>query len=58
MKSGNPALKQDTFAGLEIIGERMTLSGTVNKAAILLALVLITAMWTWGDFLRLEIPLQ
>lgn len=56
MKSGNPALKQDTFAGLEIIGERMTLSGTVNKAAILLALVLITAMWTWGRFFEAGNP--
>ena len=50
MKSGNPALKQDTFEGLEVVGARMTLNGTVNKTAILLALVLITAMWTWGKF--------
>jgi uncharacterized YccA/Bax inhibitor family protein len=49
MRSGNPVLKSDTF-DIAADGERMTLGGTVNKTAILLALVLITAIYTWGRF--------
>ena len=49
MRSGNPVLKADTF-DIAAPGERMTLSGTVNKTAILLALVLVTATYTWGRF--------
>jgi uncharacterized YccA/Bax inhibitor family protein len=49
MRSGNPVLKSDSF-DIAPEGERMTLSGTVNKTAILLALVLITAIYTWGKF--------
>lgn len=50
MRSGNPALSQNTFENMHVSGEKMTLSGTVNKTAILLALMLITASWTWGQF--------
>jgi uncharacterized YccA/Bax inhibitor family protein len=49
MRSGNPVLKSDTF-DIAPEGARMTLGGTVNKTAILLALVLITAIYTWGRF--------
>jgi uncharacterized YccA/Bax inhibitor family protein len=49
MRSGNPVLKSDTF-DIAPEGERMTLGGTVNKTAILLALVLCTAMYSWGKF--------
>ena len=49
MRSGNPVLKSDTF-DIAPRGERMTLGGTVNKTAILLALVMITAIYTWGRF--------
>jgi len=49
MRSGNPVLKTDTFESAPA-GERMTIGGTVNKTAILLALVFITAMYTWGKF--------
>lgn len=49
MRSGNPVLKSDTF-DIAPQGERMTLGGTVNKTAILLALVLISAIYTWGKF--------
>ncbi len=54
MRSGNPVLKADTF-DIAPAGERMTLGGTVNKTAILLALVVITATYTWGQF-SLENP--
>ena len=30
----------------------MTLSGTVNKTAMLLAMTLITAAYTWGRFME------
>ena len=50
MRSGNPALNVNTFNTTHYTGESMTLGGTVNKTAILLALVLITAIYTWGKF--------
>jgi uncharacterized YccA/Bax inhibitor family protein len=50
MRSGNPVLSDNTFRGLARTGEPMTLAGTVNRTAILLALVLITAGWTWNQF--------
>jgi uncharacterized YccA/Bax inhibitor family protein len=49
MRSGNPVLKSDTF-DIAPQGERMTLSGTVNKTAILLALVVISSIYTWGRY--------
>ena len=49
MRSGNPVLNSKTF-DIAPAGERMTIGGTVNKTAILLALVLITAIYTWGRF--------
>lgn len=49
MKSGNPALNEKTFSSLDHTGELMTLSGTVNRAAMLLALVVISAVWVWGQ---------
>ncbi len=49
MRSGNPVLTKKTF-DIAPAGERMTLGGTVNKTAILLALCLITSIYTWGRF--------
>lgn len=34
----------------------MTLTGTVNKTAILLALTLITALWVWNNYFQLQDP--
>jgi hypothetical protein len=34
LKSGNPALSVKTFDGLDESADPMTLSGTINKAAI------------------------
>lgn len=50
MRSGNPVLTDDTFRSVPRSGEPMTLGGTVNRTAIMLALVLITAAWTWNQF--------
>jgi uncharacterized YccA/Bax inhibitor family protein len=49
MRSGNPVLTSKTF-DVAPQGERMTISGTVNKTAMLLAFVLITAIYTWREF--------
>jgi uncharacterized YccA/Bax inhibitor family protein len=49
MRSGNPVLNDKTF-DVASAGERMTIGGTVNKTAILLALCIITATYTWGRF--------
>ena len=48
MRTANPALSDKAFSNVERSGPPMTLSGTVNKTAMLLALSLITAMVTWG----------
>jgi len=57
MRSGNPVLKDSTFKQpFEIAGERMTLPGTVNKTAMLLAMTVITAAYTWGRFMQTGDP--
>lgn len=50
MRSGNPALSSDTFSnvGRQSSSGRMTLSGTVNKSVIMLALLMIAAFFTWN----------
>lgn len=48
MRTSNPALNDKVFRGGHAGAEAMTLNGTVNKTAILLALSLVTAMITWG----------
>jgi hypothetical protein len=53
MKSGNPALRASTFDGLAASDDPMSMAGTINKAAMLLALVLAGAGWTW-NVLRLS----
>ena len=60
MKTSNPALSDKTFQGLNgtqyggliDAANRMTLSGTVNKTALLLICALATAGWTWSLFMR------
>ena len=61
-RSGNPSLNADTFrreAGTRSSGgiqstasEVMTLQGTVNKTGILLALVVLSASYTWNIFFQ------
>jgi uncharacterized YccA/Bax inhibitor family protein len=52
-RSGNPALSDNTFinegAG---VGQAMTLEGTVNKTGILLALLVLSATYTWNLFFQ------
>lgn len=51
-KSGNPALTKNTFSS-PVISERtneevMTLQGTVNKCAMMLAVLMVAALYTWN----------
>jgi len=50
MESSNPTLNERTFGAARVgIGmPAMTVQGTVNKTFILLAVLVITAMWTWS----------
>jgi uncharacterized YccA/Bax inhibitor family protein len=53
MRTANPALNKKTFADFgaaSATDTAMTLSGTVNKTAIMLALVFASAIWTWDKF--------
>ena len=53
LKTSNPALSGDVFrADSTAFGETMTVSGTVNKAGILLICVVATAAWSWNLFTR------
>ena len=64
IKTSNPALGENTYrdaAGMQFGGTidataRMTLSGTVNKTAILLLCALATAAWTWNTFMQTKDP--
>src|SRR6187401_1175840 len=56
MRSGNPVLRDSTFEIPNVTGERMTVGGTVNKTAMLLALTLITAVYTWGVYQQTKDP--
>jgi len=50
MRSGNPALSAETFrAAPRTLGdEAMTIQGTVNKTALSLLILLVTASYTWN----------
>ena len=51
MKTANPALGENTFRELSgTVGDTMTVSGTVNKAGILMLLCVASAAWTWNRF--------
>lgn len=52
MASGNPALNAKTFDGIARDGEAMTIAGSINKTAILLAVTIAGAAWCWGEAAR------
>jgi len=51
MRSSNPTLNENTFVGLGESATRMTINGTVTRTLILLALVVLSALYTW-DLVR------
>jgi uncharacterized YccA/Bax inhibitor family protein len=49
IRSGNPALGEDTFRGTRVTrGEAMTVGGTVNKTALALAILMAAAATVWN----------
>jgi uncharacterized YccA/Bax inhibitor family protein len=50
MRSGNPVLTDKTFNISIAQADRMTINGVVNKSAIMLGLVLLSAFWIWDKF--------
>ena len=59
-KTSNPALSDKTFrdlsnnqyGGIIDATDRMTLNGTIHKTGILLVCSMLTAMWTWTQFMQ------
>ena len=51
MRTANPALGADTFLGVRgmAAGQSMSIQGTVNKTTVLLAILLVSSAWTWGQ---------
>ena len=51
VKSSNPVLSEKIFARDQVYGqETMTLNGTMNKTGLMLLLVVLGAVFTWGKF--------
>lgn len=50
MRTSNPALNERVFSRTVATGERMTITGAVNKTFILLVLVVLAALYTWRLF--------
>jgi len=50
LRSGNPALSAKTFKAFGAVetGKAMTIQGTVNKTAISLLLIMVSAIYTWN----------
>lgn len=59
MRSGNPSLNINVFRDLPAVvgSEVMTVNGTVNKTAILLFLLIVSASWTWSSIFGLMVTL-
>ena len=48
--SGNPLFGERLYQNVETRTSGMTIKGTVNRLAMLLAITLITACWSWQQF--------
>lgn len=56
-RSGNPALNDNTFMNEgRVMGQTMTLQGTVNKTGFLLGILVLTAVYTWNLFFQTGNP--
>lgn len=50
-KTGNPIFRTKAFTQPgAIVGDRMTINGTIGKTVIMLVLLMLTASWVWGRF--------
>ena len=59
MRTANPALSTEVFTGIPSVGNRsetMTISGVINKTAILLLLLLLAAGYTWSLYFKAGSP--
>ncbi len=57
LRTSNPALGENAFrGGAATYGESMTVSGTVNKAGLLMLCCVATAAWTWNRFFGATSP--
>ncbi|MGA9755418.1 MAG: Bax inhibitor-1/YccA family protein [Desulfobaccales bacterium] len=59
MRTGNPALSDNTFTGVGRLARSeaaMTIQGTANKAILLLLCVLVTASWIWSKYYQAMNP--
>ena len=53
LKTSNPVFSRDVMTGSGLragYSDAMTISGTINKAGLLMMLVALTAVWTWNRF--------
>ncbi len=53
MRTANPALNAKSFQVEYATGNAMTINGTVNRTAILLCLLVLTAVWSWDKSMAL-----
>ena len=53
MRTGNPALNNNTFRVEYASSDAMTIGGTVNKTAILLLMLTMTSIWSWKKVMTL-----
>jgi uncharacterized YccA/Bax inhibitor family protein len=59
MRTSNPALNERAFRGAPgVLGEPMTLEGTVNKTGLLLLCTIATAAWAWHLFMQSQSALS
>jgi uncharacterized YccA/Bax inhibitor family protein len=56
MRTSNPALRNSFQPQGLLVGDRMTVSGTVNKTGLLAICVVATAVFTWNRFLNAGDP--
>lgn len=59
LRSGNPALTADTFTRVSPFAadDSMTITGTVNKTAMSLAVLMVAAMYVWGKGAQGQLPM-
>lgn len=50
MRRSNPVLKKAFARGYEYTGQQMTLGGTINKSFIMIALLMVSAIFSWRMF--------